>query len=61
MKDRNFRVVGDLTNANIIVDCTFWIGVYPGLTRAHLDYIVDRFHKFIGEKTGRQSAMASSR
>ncbi|KAK3671198.1 hypothetical protein LTR37_021587, partial [Vermiconidia calcicola] len=41
MKDREYRVVGDLTNADIIVDRTFWIGVYPGLTTSHLDYMIE--------------------
>jgi CDP-4-dehydro-6-deoxyglucose reductase, E1 len=47
MQGRDHRVVGDLTNANIVVDRTFWIGVYPGLTDAHLDYMVERMQAFI--------------
>lgn len=46
MKGRNYRVVGDLTNADIVVDNTFWVGVYPGLGRAHLDFIIDNIHAF---------------
>jgi CDP-6-deoxy-D-xylo-4-hexulose-3-dehydrase len=52
MKDRPYRVVGDLTNADIIVDRTFWIGVYPGLGQDHLDYMVDQIGGFIRAKTG---------
>ena len=47
MQGRDYRVVGDLTNANTVVDHTFWIGVYPGLTPAHLDYMVDKIGEFI--------------
>ncbi|KAA0110061.1 lipopolysaccharide biosynthesis protein RfbH [Methylobacterium sp. P1-11] len=47
MKGRHYRVAGELTNADIVVDRTFWIGVYPGLSRAHLDYVVDVFRSFI--------------
>jgi CDP-6-deoxy-D-xylo-4-hexulose-3-dehydrase len=50
MKDREYRVVGDLTNANIVVDRTFWIGVYPGLSPAHLDFMIDMIAQFIRSK-----------
>ena len=50
MKDRNYRVVGELTNADIIVDRTFWIGLYPGLTHAHLDFMVDQIAAFVKSK-----------
>ena len=35
------RVVGELRNADFIVDNTLWLGVYPGLTPAHIDYMVE--------------------
>jgi CDP-6-deoxy-D-xylo-4-hexulose-3-dehydrase len=41
------RVVGDLKNTERIVSNTFWIGVYPGLTSAMLDYVVGHFEQFI--------------
>lgn len=50
MKDRNYRVVGDLTNSNIVVDKSFWVGVFPGLTTLHLDYMIEKFGKFIKSK-----------
>ena len=46
MKGRDFRVVGSLENADIIVDRTLWIGVYPGLDQRHIDYIVDTIDQF---------------
>jgi CDP-6-deoxy-D-xylo-4-hexulose-3-dehydrase len=47
MKDRNYRVVGDLTNADIVTNNCFWIGLYPGLTESHLAYSVETIGKFI--------------
>jgi len=40
----NYRVVGDLPNSDRIMNQAFWIGVYPGLTRAMLDYVLESFH-----------------
>lgn len=56
MKDRAFRTVGTLTNADVVVNRTFWLGLYPGLTTAHLDYAVDQIASFVRKQTGRQSA-----
>jgi CDP-6-deoxy-D-xylo-4-hexulose-3-dehydrase len=39
------RVVGKLENADFVMSNVFWIGVYPGLTPAMLDYILDAFHQ----------------
>ena len=41
MRDREYRVVGELTNADIVTDRTFWIGLYPGLEQDHL-HVCDR-------------------
>ena len=35
------RIVGTLTNADRVTDHTFWVGLYPGLTRQMLEYTVD--------------------
>jgi CDP-6-deoxy-D-xylo-4-hexulose-3-dehydrase len=35
------RVIGDLPNSDFMTDNVFWIGVYPGLTKAMLDYVVE--------------------
>jgi len=43
-----YRVHGDLTVTDRIMNQTFWVGVYPGLTNDHLDYIVSKFEEFFG-------------
>jgi CDP-4-dehydro-6-deoxyglucose reductase, E1 len=40
------RVVGSLENSDFVMNQVFWIGVYPGLTAAMLNYVVDSFHEF---------------
>jgi len=46
MSRQKYKVSGTLKNSNIVVDRTFWIGVYPELTQAHLDYVLDAIESF---------------
>lgn len=41
------RVVGDLTNADLVTEGSFWIGCYPGLSDEMIDYTIDSIHEFI--------------
>ena len=47
MKGREHRVVGDLTNSDIVTENTFWIGLYPGLGTDHIGYMVDTLSRFV--------------
>lgn len=49
MREANvgYRVVGTLENTDFIMNNSFWIGVYPGMTRKKLDYMVSMISDFI--------------
>jgi len=49
-KDVEFRVVGDLTNTDIVMTRSFWIGVYPGLTKQMMDFVIESITDFMNEK-----------
>ena len=45
------RVLGGLPNTDAVTDRTFFVGVYPGLDDARLDYMVDALDHFMaGER-----------
>lgn len=48
MVGRDFKVIGDLVNTDLIMNNTFWIGIYPGLTEEMLDYTVTTIEEFCG-------------
>ena len=39
-----YRIAGPLTNTDFVMDRVFWVGVYPGITPAMLEYVLDSFH-----------------
>ena len=43
-------MVEDLKNSDIVMNQTFWIGVWPGLTEQMLDYVIDIFYEIFGGK-----------
>jgi len=48
MLGRNYRVSGDLENTDRVMNDTFWIGVFPGLTEEMLDFAAGRIETFLG-------------
>jgi CDP-6-deoxy-D-xylo-4-hexulose-3-dehydrase len=44
-----YRVVGELTNTDFVMNQVFWIGVYPGLTEEMLDFIAKTAVEFVSQ------------
>jgi CDP-6-deoxy-D-xylo-4-hexulose-3-dehydrase len=59
-RDTPHRTVGDLANTRSIVDNTFWIGVYPGLTEPMLDYMIEQLHQFMASSARSSRLVAVS-
>jgi CDP-6-deoxy-D-xylo-4-hexulose-3-dehydrase len=41
------RIVGSLENCDLIMNNSFWIGVWPGLNTEHFNYIKTQIEKFL--------------
>jgi CDP-4-dehydro-6-deoxyglucose reductase, E1 len=47
-ENKNYRVSGSLTNSDIIMNNTFWLGIYPGLNNEMLEYTCEKMETFLG-------------
>jgi len=45
------RVIGDLKNADFVMNQVFWVGVYPGLTEPMIDFMTQTIHDFCRKKS----------
>ena len=43
---KDYRVAGELRNTDKIMNDAFWIGVFPGMTKAKLDYMIEKIRDF---------------
>jgi CDP-6-deoxy-D-xylo-4-hexulose-3-dehydrase len=48
MIGRDYRVVGDLANTDIVMNNTFWIGLHPSLTEEMLDFVAGKIEAYFG-------------
>lgn len=48
MRQRNYRVSGELNNTDTVMNHTFWIGVQPALSEQMLAWSADKIREFIG-------------
>jgi CDP-6-deoxy-D-xylo-4-hexulose-3-dehydrase len=46
MKNLNFRIHGKLENTDFVMNSTFWIGLYPGLSIKHLEYACEKIRSY---------------
>jgi len=42
-----YKIIGNLENTNYVMNNTFWLGVYPGLTTEMIDYIIKQIKLFL--------------
>lgn len=47
-KDVNYRIVGELTNTDITMKNTLWLGNYPALSEEHFDFVAQKIEEFFG-------------
>lgn len=45
----DYRVIGELPVTDTIMNATFWIGVYPGMTNEKLQYMIDTIKEFVNK------------
>ena len=48
MKDANYCISGDLTNTDIVMNNTFWIGIQPSLTQEMLEFAANKIEGYLG-------------
>jgi CDP-6-deoxy-D-xylo-4-hexulose-3-dehydrase len=48
MQHARYRVSGDLTNTENVMNNTFWIGVQPSLSRDMLEYAARKIETYLG-------------
>ncbi len=40
--NQGYRVIGELVNTDTVMEKSFWIGVYPGMTKEKIDYMLEK-------------------
>ena len=49
MKNVNFKIFKELVNTDFVMENTFWIGLHPGLSSNHLEYVSDKLRNFFNK------------
>ena len=46
---KDYRIAAELINTDKIMNDSFWIGVFPGMSKAKLDYMIGKIREFVTE------------
>ena len=46
---KGYRIVGELKNTDYIMENSFWVGVYPGMTDAMIDYMAETIKEAVAK------------
>ena len=44
---KEYKVIGDLKYTNKIMNDSFWVGVYPGMSEKAIDYMIEKIKEFV--------------
>lgn len=47
IKDKEYKVIGELPNTDKIMNDSFWIGLYPGMGDEAIEYMVEKIRGFV--------------
>ena len=50
VKGKDYRTIGDLPVTTSIMNNSFWLGVYPGMTPEKLQYMIQTIKDFVASK-----------
>lgn len=45
-KNVKYRKIGNLRNTDVVMNNSFWIGVYPGISKEMIEYVLEQFKEF---------------
>ncbi|MBC7404291.1 MAG: DegT/DnrJ/EryC1/StrS family aminotransferase, partial [Cytophaga sp.] len=48
MLDADYRISGELTNTDNVMNNTFWIGVQPALTQEMMEFAAAKIESYLG-------------
>ena len=46
---RGYRIIGDLTNTDKVMNNSFWVGVYPGMNEEKINYMINKISELLEE------------
>jgi len=46
---KGYRIIGELENTDMVMNQTFWLGVYPGMDSRKIDYMAEKIWEYYGQ------------